>query len=127
MYFILLRRLGNIDKSSKKEANFYKVYFFEKADKIWHCVLNYLCLQSSFAITNLRSRKEKSTLLKQQIPRRLQTHHIHDLHEAESEVDSEWLGIIGNRSLQRVVIFQQLLVKLPLELSLQGLFGDRNK
>lgn len=62
-----------------------------------------------------------------QFPRRLQTYHIHNLHEAESEIDSEWLGIICNWSLQGIVIFQQLLVKLPLKLSLQGLFGHRNK
>lgn len=128
-YFIL-RSLGNTDKRSEEEAKFTFKFTLKRQSK-FDIVSGIICAFQYLAVF-LRYHKspfqeEKSTLLKSQFPRKLQTHHVHDLHEAESEMDSERLGIICNWSLQRVVIFQQLLVKLPLELSLQGLFEHRNK
>lgn len=48
------------------------------------------------------------------------THHVHDLQEAEGEVDGERLRVVGHGPLQGVVVLDQLLVELPLELALQG-------
>lgn len=54
-----------------------------------------------------------------------QTHHIHDLQEAQGEVHGERLRVVGHRPLQRVVVLDQLLVQPPLELALQGHLGSR--
>lgn len=48
------------------------------------------------------------------------THHVHDLQEAQGEVDGERLRVVGHGPLQGVVVLDQLLVELPLELALQG-------
>lgn len=53
------------------------------------------------------------------------THHVHDLQEAQREVDGERLRVIGHRPLQGVVVPHQLLVELPLELALQGPWAGR--
>lgn len=47
-----------------------------------------------------------------------QTHHIHDLHEAEAEVYGERVGVIEHGTLQRVVVSHQVLVQSALVLSL---------
>lgn len=52
-----------------------------------------------------------------------ETHHVHDLQEAEREVDGERLRVVGHGPLQGVVVLDQLLVQLPLELALQRHFG----
>ena len=51
---------------------------------------------------------------------RCRAHHVHDLHEAEAEVDGERVGVVEHRPLQRVVVPHQVLVETPLVLSLLG-------
>ena len=39
------------------------------------------------------------------------THHVHDLHEAEAEIDGESVRVIEDRSLQWVVVPHQVAVQ----------------
>lgn len=48
------------------------------------------------------------------------THHVHDLQEAQREVDGERLRVVGHGPLQWIVVLDQFFVELPLELALQG-------
>ncbi len=47
------------------------------------------------------------------------TYHIHNLHETEAEIHSEWVCVIEHRSLQWVIVFHQVSVESPLRLSLK--------
>lgn len=47
------------------------------------------------------------------------TYHVHDLYQAEREVDGEREGIVGHRSLHPVVVLQEVPQQVPLVRTLQ--------